>query len=119
MPLRVLICESNKLSAILVSRLLALRGHQPTIVTPEEAATRIKARTYDCMLIDTHQLPALVPFADRASVIALTSLNSQETAAVCRAAGIERWLGKPVLAAELWAALDSVVIEQPNCVVAP
>ena len=105
-PLRVLICESNQLSGILLGRLLALRGHVPTIVTPAEAMVRVKEQTYDRLLIDTQLIPSMLPSTDRTTVIALTSRSQHETEDLCRAAGIDRWLAKPVLASELWTTLD-------------
>jgi CheY-like chemotaxis protein len=100
-PLTVLICESNELSALKLRRLLELRGHAPAVVTLDEAIARIEADACDRLLIDAQLVP---PTRLRTSVIALSSSSSP--AAACREAGIAKCLAKPVLAAELWAALD-------------
>jgi CheY-like chemotaxis protein len=100
-PLKVLICESNELSALKLRRLLELRGHAPAVVTLDEAIARIEADACDRLLIDAQLVPS-TPLDT--SVIALSSSSSP--AAACQAVGIARCLAKPVLAAELWAALD-------------
>ena len=103
-PLRVLICESNQRSEILLRRLLELRGHLPVVVTLERALAMIDEHACDRLLIDTHLIPPMSNLAT--SVIGLTSSPERETEAACRAAGISTWISKPVLATELWAALD-------------
>ena len=100
-PLKVLICESNELSALKLRRLLELRGHAPAVVTLDEALARIEAGVCDRLLIDAQLVPA-TPLDT--SVIALSSSSSP--AAACHAVGIATCLAKPVLPAELWAALD-------------
>lgn len=100
-PLRVLICESNELSALKLRRLLELRGHAPAVVTLDEALARIEADACDRLLIDAQLVPST---RLDTSVIALSSSSSP--AAASRAVGIARCLAKPVRAAELWAALE-------------
>ena len=100
-PLKVLICESNELSALKLRRLLELRGHAPAVVTLDEALARIEAAACDRLLIDAQLVPST---RLDTSVIALSSSSSP--AAACRAVGIARCLAKPVRAAELWAALE-------------
>lgn len=102
-PLKVLICESNELSALKLRRLLELRGHAPALVTLDEAIARIDADACDRLLIDAQLVPST---RLRTSVIALSSSSSPAAEHACRAAGIAKCLAKPVLAAELWAALD-------------
>ena len=106
LPLRVLICESNQLSGLLLRRLLELRGHAPALVTLDQALAMVDAHACDRLLIDTHLLPATPERFEGTSVIALTSSSARTADEVCRAAGIATCLSKPVLAAELWAALD-------------
>ncbi|MEO6776782.1 MAG: hypothetical protein ABI467_27850 [Kofleriaceae bacterium] len=103
-PLRVLICESNELSGLMLRRLLELRGHVPALVTLDEALARIDSHACDRLLIDTQLVPS-TPL-EGTSVIALTSALRRTAEPACRAAGIATCLSKPVLAAELWAALD-------------
>jgi len=102
--LRVLICESNTLSEILLNRLLLLRGHIPVRSTRDDVATQIADLSYERVLIDIQLLPSSWTRTD--GVIALTSMSSREAEERCRARGIERWLTKPVLASDLWATIE-------------
>lgn len=106
MPLRILICESNKLSGLMLRRLLELRGHAPVLVTVDEAFAMIDANVCDRLLIDTRLVPSTPSRLEGTSVIALTSSSRPIAEEACRAAGIAKCLSKPVLAAELWVALD-------------
>lgn len=90
----------------MLRRLLELRGHAPVLVTIDEAFAMIDANVCDRLLIDTRLVPPTPNRLDGTSVIALTSSSQLIADEACRAAGIARCLSKPVLAAELWAALD-------------
>ena len=70
----------------------------------------MKARTCDRVLIDATLTPGLSSVDRVSMVIALSSLPARATEDACRAVGIERWLAKPVLASELWTALDETSI---------
>lgn len=90
----------------MLRRLLELRGHAPKLVTLDEAFAMIDAHACDRLLIDTHLVPSSPDRLEGTSVIALTSSSLSVAEKACRAAGIATCLSKPVLASELWVALD-------------
>ena len=110
-PLRILICESNALSAILLRRLFELRGHVAKLATTvDQASAAMAVGTFDRLVIDTHLVTndteRILDRFERGAVIALTTLSARDADAACSAAGIATYLSKPVVASQLWAALD-------------
>ncbi|MES1178322.1 MAG: PAS domain-containing protein [Myxococcales bacterium] len=120
-PLRVLVAEDNEFNAQLVRQLLRRRGHHVTVAANGvDALSLATSGNYEMMLLDLH-MPGLDGFAviekirarERATgehlpVVALTARSRKEDRERCLASGMDEFLGKPVHAAALWAAVDRV-----------
>ena len=119
--LRVLIGEDNEFNAQLLKQLLLRRGHQVTVAKDGLAVLEALAEgTFDLLLLDLH-MPAADGFqviaAIRAReagtgahlpVVALTARSRREDRQRCLAAGMDDFLVKPILSADLWAAIERV-----------
>ncbi|HEX4338290.1 MAG TPA: ATP-binding protein [Polyangiaceae bacterium] len=120
-PLDVLIAEDNEFNAQLVRELLERRGHRVTVASNGIDALSFATRgSYGLMLLDLH-MPGLDGFGviekirarERSTgghlpVIALTARSREEDRDRCLASGMDEFLGKPVHASSLWAAIDRV-----------
>jgi PAS domain S-box-containing protein len=119
--LRVLVAEDDELTQTLMRRLLGGAGHQVSIARDGHAAlAQAAAEAFDAMIVDLH-LPELDGLAvveairirerstgaRRLPILATTARSQRETREACIAAGMDGFLGKPVLPAALLAALDA------------
>jgi CheY-like chemotaxis protein len=125
-PLRVLVAEDNEFNAQLLEQLLVRRGHRVRLASDGRAALALAAEgAFDLLLLDIHmpeldgfQVARAVRERERASgghlpVIALTARSRNEDRERCLAAGMDDFLAKPIQAADLWAAIDRVVVARP------
>jgi PAS domain S-box-containing protein len=128
--LRVLLAEDNEFNALLMEQLLSRRGHAVRVAGDgREALALARSGHFDLLLLDVH-----MPFLDgfgviralreherarahgeseiepggRLPVIALTARSRKEDRERCLAAGMDEYLAKPVVTAELWAAIARV-----------
>ena len=120
-PLRILVAEDNEFNAQLMRQLLQRRGHQVTVASNGIDALSLATRgSYEIMLLDLH-MPGLDGFgvieklraSERSTgghlpVVALTARSRQEDRDRCLASGMDEFLGKPVHASALWAAVERV-----------
>jgi len=120
-PLSILVAEDNGFNAQLMRQLLQRRGHQVTIASNGIDALSLATRgSYEVMLLDLH-MPQMDGFdvieklraRERSTgghlpVVALTARSRKEDRDRCLASGMDDFLGKPVHAGALWAAVDRV-----------
>jgi two-component system, sensor histidine kinase and response regulator len=118
-PLRVLVAEDNELSASLLEKLLARRGHEVTLARNGRDALALAAGGgFDLLLLDVHmpemdgfQVVEAIRERERAAgghlpVVALTARSRKEDRERCLAAGMDEFLSKPIKADDLYAAVD-------------
>jgi PAS domain S-box-containing protein len=125
--LRVLVAEDNPTNQALVSALLKQKGHRVTIVDNGRlAADRAVLDTFDVVLMDV-QMPemggleatALIRDHERTTgthvpIVALTARAMAGDREQCLAAGMDAYVSKPLRSEDLFAAIDSVVTQQPQ-----
>lgn len=114
--LRVLLVEDDAVNRILSSLVVAsVTGLEPDLACDgEEACTLASQTRYDLILMDL-QLPGIDGLqaarlirrwpgvAGQVAIVALTASAWAEDAERCRAAGLDGWLAKPLLVADLRA----------------
>jgi CheY-like chemotaxis protein len=124
--LEILIAEDNELNARHLEQLLVRRGHGVRLASDGRQAIELSQDgAFDLMLLDLH-MPEMDGFqairairerersaATHLPVIALTARARKEDRERCLAAGMDDFLAKPILASDLWAAIDRVVPAQP------
>jgi CheY-like chemotaxis protein/nitrogen-specific signal transduction histidine kinase len=112
--LDILVAEDNPVNQTLITRLLAKRGHQVTVVSDGNAAVAAFDRgRFDLVLMDI-QMPGLDGFqataeirrrqgnaAERAPIVALTAHAMSGDRERCLAAGMDNYLTKPISPREL------------------
>jgi CheY-like chemotaxis protein len=122
--LRLLVAEDDGLNEELMRKLLAKAGHDVRVArNGRDAVALATTGAFDALLLDLH-LPEMDGFevverirhrerstgARRLPVIATTARSRREVRDACLAAGMEGFLGKPLSAAKLRAALDALAI---------
>jgi PAS domain S-box-containing protein len=119
--LHVLLAEDNPYNQAVLEDLLPRRGHTLRVAGDGRAAlTALEQDHFDVMLLDVH-MPELDGFQVVAAqrqreqgtgrhlpIIALTARSAAGERERCLQAGIDDYLGKPVRAAELFAAINRV-----------
>jgi len=118
-PLKILLAEDNDINALLARELLERRGHRVTVVKSGEAAiTALCGDHFDLLFTDLH-MPGLDGIDTARSVradgngcgnksipiIALTADALDSTRQACQDAGMDGFLTKPIVPAEL----DSII----------
>jgi two-component system, sensor histidine kinase and response regulator len=125
--LHILVAEDNEFNAQLLEQLLVRRGYRVRLANNgREALALAEAVDFDLLLLDVH-MPELDGFQvvwairerERAAgghlpVIALTARSRPEDRQRCLAAGMDDFLSKPVRTADLWAAINRVVVTRPS-----
>jgi PAS domain S-box-containing protein len=120
--LRVLLAEDNPVNQKVAARLVEREGHQVTVVANgREAVEQIAQQDFDVVLMDV-QMPKMDGFEATARIrehekqtgrhvpiIALTAHAMKGDQERCLAAGMDRYLAKPVQARDLNAAIAAVV----------
>ncbi len=120
--LRVLVAEDNATNQKLVSAMLDLQGHVVTLVgNGKLAVERAAQESFDVVLMDVQMpemsgLEATVAIRQQEEgtgrhlpIVALTARAMAGDREQCLTAGMDAYVSKPVRAAELYAAIDSVV----------
>src|SRR5262249_14994453 len=119
----VLLAEDNPYNQAVMEDLLPRRGHTLRVARDRPAAPGApRQERFDVMLLDIH-MPELDGFqvvaaqrqreqdtGRRLPVIALTARAADGERERCLQAGMDDYLAKPVRAAELFAAIDRVVV---------
>jgi signal transduction histidine kinase/CheY-like chemotaxis protein len=119
--LRILVAEDNAVNRLLVTTLLAKRGHTIVpAVNGREAVAAAAAGGFDVVLMDV-QMPEMdgleATFAIRrleavtgthVPIIALTANAMKGDREICMAAGMDEYLAKPINPQELFALIESL-----------
>jgi PAS domain S-box-containing protein len=116
-PLRILLAEDNPTNQLLARQVLGRLGYDIDVAaTGREVLEALPRRPYDVVLMDV-QMPEMdgleatrairetIPKAEQPRIIALTADAMEEDRRRCLAAGMDDYLSKPLLLAELVAAL--------------
>jgi two-component system sensor histidine kinase RpfC len=120
-PLRVLVAEDNSANRKIMQRMLEMAGHEAQLVNDGEAALDALERgSFDVALLDIN-MPLMSGYEAtklyrtahmderRLPIIALTADATVETERLCREAGIDAVLTKPVDAEQLVLAIEETV----------
>jgi CheY-like chemotaxis protein len=121
-PLRVLLAEDNAINQQLAVRILQKRGHHVVVAANgKEALAALGRERFDLVLMDL-EMPEMGGFEATAAfrareaeagghvpVIALTAHAMKGDRERCLAAGMDGYVTKPILARELFAAIDGVL----------
>jgi two-component system sensor histidine kinase RpfC len=115
--LRVLVAEDNDANRMIIGRILEIGGHEPVFAHDgEEALDALDAGGFDVVLMDInmpevsgYEATKLYRMAHLGEphlpIIALTADATTETARLCREAGMDAILTKPIEPADLLAVL--------------
>ena len=125
--LRILLAEDNQVNQIVARKLLERRGHQVTVVGDGQHALELaREQAHDLLLLDVH-MPRLdglaatrriraeeVEYArPRVPIIAVTACAMPEDFELCRAAGMDAVVTKPLNAGQLFEAIAQQVVRAP------
>jgi signal transduction histidine kinase/DNA-binding response OmpR family regulator len=119
--LNILVAEDNAVNRMLVTALLAKRGHTVrTVVNGREAIAAVKDEKFDLVLMDV-QMPEMDGLeataaireregavGDHVLIIALTAHAMKGDREICLAAGMDEYLSKPINSGELFAMIESL-----------
>jgi two-component system sensor histidine kinase RpfC len=116
--LRILVAEDNAANCKILRRILEVAGHQVSVATDGASALEALGRErFDLVLMDIN-MPEMSGYEvtkmyrvehlaePRLPIIALTADGTSETERLCRDAGLDAVLTKPVEASQLLSAID-------------
>jgi two-component system, sensor histidine kinase and response regulator len=119
--LRILLAEDNAVNRLLVTALLAKRGHTSvSVVNGREAVAAVANGVFDLVLMDVQmpemdglQATAAIRKAEEMTgahvpIVALTAHAMKGDREACLAAGTDEYLSKPVNATELYALIETL-----------
>ncbi|HUK09807.1 MAG TPA: ATP-binding protein [Stellaceae bacterium] len=119
-PLKVLLAEDNAPNRMIIQRILELAGHSVvTAADGEEALQLMEQPGIDLVLMDIN-MPELSGYEaaklfrmanldqPRLPILALTADATSQTERLCREAGMDGVLTKPIEAAHLLATIDEI-----------
>jgi len=126
-PLHILLAEDNLVNQTLATRLLEKRGHSVVLaVNGREAVETWKRERFDLILMDV-QMPEMGGFEATAAIrhaelggamhipiVAMTARAMAGDRESCLEAGMDAYVAKPISAAELVTAIESVVSGRPT-----
>jgi signal transduction histidine kinase/ActR/RegA family two-component response regulator len=119
LPLKILLAEDNAVNQKLAMRLLERMGYRADIAANGlEVIAALERQHYDVILMDV-QMPEMDGLeatrhivktwqAGKPRIIAMTANAMQEDRAICFAAGMDDYVGKPIQVKDLVAALIRV-----------
>jgi PAS domain S-box-containing protein len=119
-PLRVLLAEDNLVNQRVAQIMLGKLGHRvETVANGQGAVDAVMQDDFDVVLMDiqmpvmdgveaARRIRAALPHAKQPRIIAMTASVLLEDRRAAKAAGMERYLSKPVRAQELKALLEWV-----------
>jgi two-component system sensor histidine kinase RpfC len=119
-PLRVLVADDNAANCKILKNVLEMAGHKVEVATTGEAAlAALEKSRFDLALLDVNmpevsgydvaKLYRMSHMGEwRMPILALTADATSETERLCREAGMDAVLTKPVETAELLAAVDDI-----------
>src|SRR6185295_3194268 len=128
--LRILLVEDNAVSQLLATRLLEKRGHTVVLAgNGKEALNALdepSSKGFDLVLMDV-QMPDMNGFEatgiirqmERSSgthlpIIAMTAHSMKGDYERCLAAGMDRYISKPIDVGQLFAAIDELISDSPG-----
>jgi len=119
--LRILLAEDNTVNQLVATRLLQRQGHDVvTACNGEEASTVASQQAFDAILMDVQMsvldgLMATRRIRQREAgigahvpIIALTAHAMQGDRSICLDAGMDAYLSKPIVPADLLRLLDAL-----------
>jgi two-component system sensor histidine kinase RpfC len=119
-PLKILVADDNASNCMILKTVLESAGHEVEVVGDGEAALSALDRTrFDLALLDInmpevsgHEVAKLYRVGHlgewRLPIVALTADATTETERLCREAGMDAVLTKPVEAAQLLAEIEEI-----------
>jgi PAS domain S-box-containing protein len=121
--LRILLAEDNAVNQKLASRLLERRGHSVAVAgNGRQALDMLAAGRFDLVVLDV-SMPEMDGFETAAAIrtrekstgahipiLAMTAHAMKGDREKCLAAGMDGYVAKPVQAAQLFAAIESVIV---------
>jgi CheY-like chemotaxis protein len=126
-PLRILLAEDNLVNQKLAVRLLQKRGHEVVVAgNGREALDAWQKELFDVVLMDV-QMPEMDGFETTAAIrrtekgtgkhqpiIAMTAYAMKGDRERCLAAGMDRYISKPVRTQELFTNIAEIVPDAPQ-----
>ncbi len=118
--LRILLAEDNTVNQLVMTRLLSKRGHEVTVVSNgRDAVDAVREHRFDIVFMDV-QMPELdgleatqriramesAEHRERVRIVALTAHAMKSDRDQCLAVGMDDYLSKPVVPAELDRVLE-------------
>ncbi|MDE2229174.1 MAG: response regulator [Alphaproteobacteria bacterium] len=119
-PLKVLVADDNAANCKILKKVLEMAGHQAVVVGDgEEALAALERERFDVALLDInmpdvtgYEVAKLYRMSHvgewRLPIVALTADITSETERLCREAGMDAVLTKPMEPAQLLAALADI-----------
>ena len=125
-PLHILLAEDNPINQLMVTRMLANRGHTVEIAsTGAEALAALEQHTFDVVLMDV-QMPEMDGFEATAAIraqeratsrhipiIAMTAHAMAGDREKCLNAGMDAYLSKPMAVNALYATINQLLHDAP------
>jgi two-component system, sensor histidine kinase and response regulator len=119
--LNILVAEDNAVNRMLVTALLAKRGHTVrTVGNGRDAVAAVRDEKFDLVLMDV-QMPEMDGLeataaireregavGDHVLIIALTAHAMNGDREICLAAGMDEYLAKPIKPSELFAMIEAL-----------
>lgn len=121
--LRILVAEDNRTNQMVISQLIGLIGHECTLVANgKEAIEAVSAGSFDLLLMDmmmpecdglaaTREIRRREKAGQHLLISALTANSMPEDEDICRLAGMDAFLAKPVTRAALERLLGELFPE--------
>jgi two-component system, sensor histidine kinase RpfC len=120
--LKILVAEDNAANCKILRRILEMAGHQVVVANDGASTLEIMGhQKFDLVLMDIN-MPEMSGYEvtklyrmerlnePRLPIIALTADGTSETERLCREAGLDAVLTKPVEASQLLAAIDEIFV---------
>ena len=123
LPMRILLAEDNPVNQKVGIRLLEKLGYHPDLAANgQEALDAVRRQNYDVVLMDM-QMPVMdgleasrvvvqeYPVQTRPLIVAMTANVLESDRQACKNAGMDDFLGKPVLLSDLHKLLERASIQ--------
>ena len=121
--MRILLAEDNPINQKVATRLLEKLGYHPDVVSNgQESLDAVRRQAYDLILMDM-QMPVMdgleasrivvqeYPEETRPYIVAMTANVLESDREACKNAGMDDFLGKPVLLSDLHKLLERVSVQ--------
>ena len=121
--MRILLAEDNPINQRVATRLLEKLGYHPDVASNgQEALDAVRRQAYDVILMDM-QMPVMdgleatrvvtqeYPVETRPFIVAMTANVLESDREACKSAGMDDFLAKPVMLADLHKLLERVSVQ--------